>query len=97
MVSLGGIEEELMGWIKEKKQSHEGVPLAVVSSGKESEKPEIILFSTFEVTRQQVNGFLKSLGHGRLVKIAEVRIIPEIPLTGTGKTHYRQLEEWVNE
>ncbi|NGX45958.1 MAG: Bifunctional protein Aas [Chlamydiae bacterium] len=96
MISLGGIEKELIEWATAHNLPHEGAPLAVVSSGRESEKPEIILFITFEVTRQEINGFLKETGHGRLVKISEVRVVPEIPLTGAGKTHYRQLEEWVN-
>jgi len=97
MVSLGGIEEELFEWASARQVSSEGIPLAVVSRGIEAEKPEIILFVTFQATREEVNTLLKEKGHGRLMKIAEVHVIDEIPLTGTGKTHYRLLEEKSNE
>jgi len=95
MVSLGGLEEELIplcqkeGWAP--KQS-DGPLLAVTARGWESEKPEIILFTTFALDLRDLNQKLKEAGHGRLVKIAEVRQLDEIPLTGTGKIGYRHLD-----
>jgi long-chain-fatty-acid--[acyl-carrier-protein] ligase len=67
--------------------------VAVTVKEKESEKPLLILFSTFDITKDEVNTALKECGYGRIVKIAEVRKLPEIPVTGTGKTHYRLLDE----
>jgi acyl-CoA synthetase (AMP-forming)/AMP-acid ligase II/1-acyl-sn-glycerol-3-phosphate acyltransferase/acyl carrier protein len=96
MVPLGGVEEELLHAAKEQMwytAPYEGPPLALVANEKNTEKSELILFSTFEVSKEKVNQALKESGWGRIVKIAEVRVIHEIPLTGTGKTHYRKLEE----
>lgn len=96
MVSLGGLEEELIQIAREKswvKGDHEGPPLAVGVREKESDKPMIVLFTTFPITKEDVNSALKSSGMGRIVKISEVRTLEQIPLTGTGKTHYRLLDE----
>lgn len=96
MVSLGGLEEDLGGICREKgylKGEKEGTPLAIAVAGRESEKPQIVLFTTFQADRDQLNTALKAMGHGRLIKLSEVRKIDEIPMTGTGKTHYRMLEE----
>lgn len=96
MISMGGLEEDLlkicreMGAVDGKK---EGVPLAVAAIGRESEKPQLVLFTTFDVDREALNSALRKMGHGRLIKLAEVRKLDEIPMTGTGKTHYRMLEE----
>ncbi len=99
MVSLGGIEEEMEKLCKEKNwplQKGEGPSFAVAAKGKESDKPEIILFTTFDVNKEEINQFFKDKGWSRLVKISEVKKIEQIPLTGTGKTHYRALEEMIS-
>lgn len=96
MISLGGLEEDLLAICKEKEllpEKLDGVPLAVAALGRESDKPQLVLFSTFSADRDTLNSALREMGHGRLIKIAEVRVLGEIPLTGTGKTHYRMLEE----
>ena len=97
MVSLGGLEEEICRLALDKKWplplKSEGPPLAVAVLEKESEKPSIILFTTFDISREEVNTALRENGHGKIVKIGEVRKVGQIPLTGTGKTHYRALDE----
>lgn len=96
MVSLGGLEEELLRLAGERKwgeSKSEGPPLAVAVREKESEKPLLVLFATFAIDKEAVNGALKEGGFGKLVKIGEVRQIDQIPLTGTGKTNYRLLDE----
>jgi long-chain-fatty-acid--[acyl-carrier-protein] ligase len=96
MVSLGGLEDELLRLAKEKQWvsgQEEGPPLAVSVKEKELEKPLIVLFTTFAISKEDVNSALKDCGFGRIVKIAEVRTLEQIPLTGTGKTHYRLLDE----
>jgi long-chain-fatty-acid--[acyl-carrier-protein] ligase len=96
MVSLGGLEEELVRLSKEKrwlKAEQEGPLLAVSVREKEVDKPMIILFSTFTISKEEVNAALKSCGYSRIVKISEVRTLDQIPLTGTGKIHYRLLDE----
>jgi long-chain-fatty-acid--[acyl-carrier-protein] ligase len=96
MVSLGGLEEDIAKIASEKgwapKQTN-GATLAVCAHGIESEKPQIVLFATFDVERDELNSLLRESGLGRLVKIAEIRKLEEIPLTGTGKIHYRLLDE----
>jgi long-chain-fatty-acid--[acyl-carrier-protein] ligase len=83
MISLGGLEEELF--------KHFGKSLAIVV--KESDKPQIILFATFDVTMQEVNQFLLGKGYGRLYAISKVVKIDQIPVTGTGKIQYSSLNE----
>ena len=97
MVSLGGLEEEICRLAIDKKWplplKLEGPPLAVAVLEKESEKPSIVLFATFDISKEEVNTALRENGHGKIVKIGEVRKVGQIPLTGTGKTHYRALDE----
>lgn len=96
MVSLGGLEEDLiatvnqLGWVPAKS---EGPVLAVTAKGPESDKPQIVVFSTFEIDKEVLNRRLKESGQGRLVKIAKVVKMDEIPITGTGKIHYRHLND----
>ncbi len=96
MVSLGGLEEELNRLAKEKNWvtgGDEGPSLAVSGHEKEADRPVIVLYTTFPVSKEDVNAALKECGYGRIVKIAEVRTLDQIPLTGTGKTNYRLLDE----
>ncbi len=97
MVSLGGLEQQLLSLAQEKgwedRALKEGPPLAISVIEKENEKPQIVLFTTFELSRETANIALKESGYGRIIKIGEVRRLEEIPLTGTGKTHYRVLDE----
>lgn len=102
MVSLSGLEEELSrigqerGWFAnqtETKEGQSGPSLAVSVKEKETDKPALVLFTTFNIAKEEVNSALKGCGYGRIVKIAEVHCLKEIPLTGTGKTHYRLLDE----
>ncbi len=96
MVSLGGLEEEITalafakGWVE---KSVKDPFLAISVREKESDKAQIILFTTFSVDRDLINQSLKERGEARVAKISEVRCLSEIPLTGTGKTHYRFLDE----
>jgi long-chain-fatty-acid--[acyl-carrier-protein] ligase len=93
MVSLGGLEADLLsichkkGWLLMSDQPQ--LAIAV----KEGEKAKIILYITADVDRDEINRELIDSGHGSIVKIAEVRKVPQIPLTGTGKVQYRVLDE----
>ncbi len=95
MVSLSSIEEELIrcalqkGWT----QGAEGPSLAIAVAEANGDKPQIVVFSTFEVSKEALNDALRESGFGRIIKIADVRKLDQIPLTGTGKTHYRALQE----
>ncbi len=97
MISLGGLEEELLhmaqekNWVKSFKT--DAPPLALAVLEKNNEKPLIILFSTFDVSKEEINQMLRDRGYSTLVKIADVRRVGEIPITGAGKTHYHALDE----
>jgi acyl-CoA synthetase (AMP-forming)/AMP-acid ligase II/1-acyl-sn-glycerol-3-phosphate acyltransferase/acyl carrier protein len=87
MISLGGLEEELSRYYKSKSSSTP--PLAVVAE--EDGKPQIILFTTFPLTREEVNQFLLEKGYSRLIKVSKVVQVDQIPVTGTGKIQYSAL------
>ncbi|MGH2612840.1 MAG: AMP-binding protein, partial [Rhabdochlamydiaceae bacterium] len=97
MVSLTSIEEELLrlahkkGWIISKNE--EGPSLAIAVAEFKNDKPFIIVFSTFDVTKELLNDALRDGGFGRIIKIADVRKIEQIPVNGAGKIQYRVLEE----
>ena len=94
-ISLSNLEQEIVQIAIEKKWSEviNGVPpLALSIREQHSDRPQIILFTTFDVSKDEINSILKKNGFRRLVKIAEVRRLEQIPLTGTGKTHYRLLD-----
>ena len=94
MVSLGALEEELFdkarleNWYP---ASDDRPSLAIIAT--EGEKPQLILFATFPLSKEKVNNALKNSGFARIVRIYDVRQLKEIPLTGTGKIHFRRLEE----
>lgn len=96
MISLEAVEQELK---KVAKQKHwvssvdDKAILALIGFEKYEGKPYLVLFTTFTVNRDEINTVVRDSGFGRIVKIAEVQKLPEIPLTGTGKVHYRVLEE----
>lgn len=98
MVSLVSIEEELIKLAKAKcwiDDTIEGPYLAVSSKEGLEGRPQIILYATFDVNREDVNAALIESGFGRLAKVGEVKKVGEIPLTGAGKTHHRLLDESV--
>lgn len=100
MVSLVSVEEVLTafgkehGWIP---KGEETPQLAVGALEKNQEKPLLILFTTFSITKDEVNGALHSSGFGRIIKVSDVHQIPEIPMTGTGKVQLRKISEWIKE
>jgi long-chain-fatty-acid--[acyl-carrier-protein] ligase len=73
----------------------DGPLLAVLADEKESGKTKLVLVSTVEVDKQEINEMLKNSGFSRLIKIAQVKHIDEIPLMGTGKIDYRYLQSWI--
>lgn len=93
MISLGAIEEILLGKLKEKGYEilEEGLPLAVCVR-ENGDKPLFILFTTVDIDVSNVNLLLKEAGFSTLVKISEVKNVEAIPLLGTGKVDYRKLQ-----
>jgi long-chain-fatty-acid--[acyl-carrier-protein] ligase len=85
MLSLEALETDLRRWAQ--------CPVAIVARESDGAKPELLLFATRSLERDGVNQALKELGWGRIAKVGRVHQLEGLPLTGTGKVHYRALEE----
>lgn len=94
MVSLGAIEEALLHKASAKnwKLAEEGPSLAVCGSERGDGKADVRLFTIFSTNLDEVNGALREAGFSNIVKVTAVKQIEAIPLLGTGKISYRELE-----
>lgn len=94
MVSLASIEDALLQVAAKKNwsASTEGPTLAICAKETAGEKTKLFLFSRFNLSVDDVNTSLKEAGFSNLVKVSSVMQLPEIPIMGTGKINYRQLE-----
>jgi acyl-[acyl-carrier-protein]-phospholipid O-acyltransferase/long-chain-fatty-acid--[acyl-carrier-protein] ligase len=92
MVSLPAIEDVLVSAFV--KPDEKGPLLAVESTAAEL-NPEIVLFTAggTAVTREEANEAIRKSGLSPLHNIRRVVQVPEIPLLGTGKIHFRALRE----
>ena len=91
MISLPAIEEVLINHLGDDKTSEP--ELAVLAAGEE--RPELILLTIMDISRQQANDALKKAGMSPLHNIRMVKNIEKIPVLGSGKIDYRQLQEMV--
>lgn len=94
MISLASIEDALLKFAKGKglPLDDEGPSLAVIGKEIPGEKPKIFVFAKFSTTVDELNRELKRAGFSNLVKISHFQKVDEIPLMGTGKVFYRELE-----
>lgn len=94
MLSLAAIEDALLQSAPNKKWpvNTQGPTLAICGKEIPGEKPKIVLFSTFDTTVEEVNLVLREMGFSNLVKVVSVIKLSEIPIMGTGKIFYRELE-----
>lgn len=94
MISLGAIEEALLQMAAKlgHAEGFDGPIIAVCAREQAGEKPKIIVVSKFPITVDEVNKSLKDFGFSNLVKVSRVEVLPEIPLLGSGKVNYRDLE-----
>ena len=94
MISLGGIEEIILKALHVKNiDLGEGSPLAVCAIEKEEGKTELVLVTTLDLKKTDVNLILKESGCSKIIKISKVKKIESIPLMGTGKTDYRFIQK----
>ncbi|MBI5272795.1 MAG: AMP-binding protein [Chlamydiia bacterium] len=94
MISLSAIEESLAAALTISGRISADAPsLALCADERVEGRPQIILFSTVPLDREEIHQILKEAGFSRLIKISVVKKVNEIPLMGTGKTNYRQLQE----
>jgi long-chain-fatty-acid--[acyl-carrier-protein] ligase len=90
MISLPAIEAALLATVDSDKD--EAVPLAVEATPDE-EHPEVVLFTTFEITREAANKAIREAGLSPLHNIRRLVPVEEIPVLGTGKTDYQALKK----
>ena len=90
MISLPAVETVLLA--EHASDDDEGPVLAVEATPSE-DHPELVLFTTLELTREQVNDEIRDAGLSALHNIRQIVRVEEIPVLGTGKTNYRALKE----
>jgi long-chain-fatty-acid--[acyl-carrier-protein] ligase len=92
MISLPAIEEVLTAAFV--KPDEKG-PLLAVESTAADLNPEIVLFTAGgkTITREEANEQIRKAGMSALHHIRQIVAVPEIPVLGTGKTHYRALRD----
>jgi len=95
MISLGAIEESIMGLAEKNgwKQAEEGPSLAIIPQETSTEKSELWLFALFETTPEEINKGLREDGFSNLVRVTHAIQLEEIPIMGSGKVNYRELED----
>lgn len=90
MISLPAIENVLM-------QSLEGDtdagPALAVEAAPDDNHPEIVLFTTRHLEREEINRRLKAAGLSALHNIRRIVPVEDIPVLGTGKTDYKRLQQ----
>jgi long-chain-fatty-acid--[acyl-carrier-protein] ligase len=69
--------------------------LAVVADPTTEGHPQIVLVTTKEIPLDQANAALRQAGLSPLYSLQQVIRVEALPLLGTGKTHYRALEQRV--
>ena len=89
MISLPAIESILDAAFPS--EGDKGPTLAVEST--ESEQPELVLFTSRDIEREDANNKIRAAGLSGLHSIRRVIKLDQIPLLGTGKTDYRALKE----
>jgi acyl-CoA synthetase (AMP-forming)/AMP-acid ligase II/MFS family permease/acyl carrier protein len=89
MISLPAIESTLQQRLDGGDEAPDEASLAVTAT--EDDRPELVLWTTRKVTREQANAALREEGFSSLHHIRRVIVIDEIPLLGTGKIDHRSL------
>jgi long-chain-fatty-acid--[acyl-carrier-protein] ligase len=89
MISLPAVEAVLENAFAP--DSTKGPLLAVEAT--DAENPEIILFTSLDIDRENANIQIRKAGFSGLHSVRRVIKLDQIPLLGTGKTNYRELKE----
>ena len=90
MISLPAIEAVLTPLYAG--EDDEG-PVLAVTSTPEIEPPELVLFTTFDADRGEINQQILAGGLSGLHSIRRLVRIESMPILGTGKTDYRSLDK----
>lgn len=94
MISLASIESALLEVAKRKGWEilEDSPSLAVIAQEFENAKPRIILCTRFRMTVEEANAALRTMGFSNLIRISEVKALMDIPIMGSGKINYRELQ-----
>ena len=96
MISLGSIEDIILkDLMKKEVDLGESAALALIALEKDGGRSELILFTTLDLEKNDINVLLREEGCSRLIKISQIKKIDQIPLMGTGKVDYRFLQKMV--
>jgi long-chain-fatty-acid--[acyl-carrier-protein] ligase len=91
MISLPGLEEPFA----RRFPAAESGPRVAVEGVETEGGRHIVLFSTEPVTLREANAWLLEDGFRGVLRLDEVRVVPAIPVLGTGKTDYKVLRSQV--
>lgn len=84
MISLPAIEKVLQQELKSDQ-------VAVLAKEDEDGLIHLVLYCTLGVTLERINQILRQAGFSNLLRIKEIHILSQLPLTATGKINYPQL------
>jgi long-chain-fatty-acid--[acyl-carrier-protein] ligase len=90
MISLPAIEAVLQQCFAA--ETPDGPMLAVLATAN-IEHPELVLYTTLPITREQANQCLRAIGLSPLHNLRHVRPLKAIPVLGSGKVDYRNLQQ----
>jgi long-chain-fatty-acid--[acyl-carrier-protein] ligase len=90
MISLPAIEAALAPHYES--DDDEG-PVIAVTATPDEEKPEIVLFTTRGIEREEANTHIREAGLSGLHNVRRVVRLDALPQLGTGKTDYRALTD----
>lgn len=90
MVSLPAVENVLAAAFT---PPDAGAPVLAVEAGGAENAPELVLFTTLPLTREQANEKIRAAGLSGLHHIRRVERLDAIPLLGSGKTDYQSLKQ----
>lgn len=97
MISLPAIEAALMSALVPDEGSDEGPCVAVVALGGDEGRPEIIAITSLSFDRAAANDAIRASGLSALHSVGRVERIAEIPVLGTGKVDYRNVQQLVEQ
>jgi long-chain-fatty-acid--[acyl-carrier-protein] ligase len=89
MISLPALEEPFV----QKYPADDKGPKVAVEGIETAEGRHIVLFTTQDLTLREASQVLLDAGMRGVMRLDEVRKIPQIPLLGTGKTDYKELRK----
>ena len=100
MVNLNAIEEGLNHFLSHEKNmdlEKSDAPVIAVCAQETQDRPHIYLFTTLDITLEEVNQQIKKLGFSNLSRINFISKVDLLPVMVSGKIHYRKLEETLNQ